>query len=518
MDRGLRLPDGLVPMIDFTNPQIWWFLSRATGMVAWVLMTITVVWGVLLKTRILRGVDNPEWLKATHRYISGLAVVMIVAHVGTLLLDEYISFGLADVLIPFHTSFEPLAIALGIFALYAVFAVQITALASAWLPDAVWRSIHLLSYVAVILVAVHSGMVGTDVGTPWYTIISLIVITTTTLAGVVRILIAGRRTPQREPVSPQEQSQAPLAEEFNARVVGRTQVGDSIAVFTLSPVDSDTPLEWDAGAHITLKLPTGLERQYSLAGDPADQTVLTIAVLDTRGEGGGSSWIHENLNVGDTLTCGLPANHFPLKPAKKYQFVASGIGVTPLRSMLFSLPAHRDWSLLYLGRKRSEMAFVDELVAHFGERIEVWASEEKGGRANLGKLVDPTAEIYACGSESVLSELEDLVPPRRLHVERFSPAERKPAGGFQAFTVIAQRSGLTIPVSADSTMLGALESSGISLPASCRRGVCGGCEVAVLSGKPEHLDSVMSDADKDELAVMYPCVSRAWGESITVDA
>jgi hypothetical protein len=84
-------------MLNFQDPQVWWFLTRASAMVGWVLLTLTVVWGVLLKTRILRGADNPEWLTVTHRYISGLALAMILTHMGTLLLDEYISFGWADI-------------------------------------------------------------------------------------------------------------------------------------------------------------------------------------------------------------------------------------------------------------------------------------------------------------------------------------------------------------------------------------------------------------------------------------
>ncbi len=96
-------------MLDFQDPQVWWFLTRASAMVAWVLLTLTAVWGILLKTRILRGADNPEWLTVTHRYISGLAMAMIATHMGTLLLDEYIQFGWTDILVPFATTFRTLA-------------------------------------------------------------------------------------------------------------------------------------------------------------------------------------------------------------------------------------------------------------------------------------------------------------------------------------------------------------------------------------------------------------------------
>ena len=192
-------------MLDFANPHIWWCLTRASAIVAWVLLTMTVVWGILLKTRILRGADNPEWLKITHRYISGLALTMIAVHVGTLLLDEFIQFGPADVFIPFATSFKPLPVALGVFALYLLLAIQMTALAAKWLPDSLWKGIHLSSYAVVGLVALHSGLVGTDVGMPWYTAMSVILITTATLAAIIRMIVAGRAKPP-PPASPAQRS------------------------------------------------------------------------------------------------------------------------------------------------------------------------------------------------------------------------------------------------------------------------------------------------------------------------
>ncbi|MEL0149092.1 MAG: 2Fe-2S iron-sulfur cluster-binding protein [Pontimonas sp.] len=496
-------------MLDFQDPQVWWFLTRASAMVAWVLLTLTAVWGILLKTRILRGADNPEWLTVTHRYISGLAMAMIATHMGTLLLDEYIQFGWTDILVPFATTFEPLPVALGIIAFWLIILVQLTALGSKWLPEGLWKGVHLSSYLVLVLVALHSGLVGTDVGTPWYTVVSLILITTATLAGIVRLVIAGREKPPARSASPTERVTPPTRPTFQARVVDRTPCGDDLAEFTLAPVDSATELEWESGAHLTLHLGNGLERQYSLAGDPADSHTLRLGVLNTRGEGGGSSWVHNNLQVGDLITCDYPKNHFPLKPAKKYQFVASGVGITPIRSMLYSIPAGREWSLLYLGRTTEDMLFADELRERYGDRVTLWASKERGSRADLEELLDPGADVYACGSAELINSLEQLVAPKRLHVERFEPKARVSNGKLDSFTIEAETSGVTVTVGPDQSALEALEEAGIAIQASCRRGTCGTCELAVLEGEPEHLDSVMSDADKDELGVMYPCVSRA---------
>lgn len=217
------------------------------------------------------------------------------------------------------------------------------------------------------------------------------------------------------------------------------------------------------------------------------------------------------------MDCDFPRNHFPLKPAKKYQFVASGVGITPIRSMLHSVPAGRDWSLLYLGRTIKDMLFVDELTREYGNRVTIWASHERGSRAPLEDLLDPAADVYACGSAEVLASLEQLVAPKRLHLERFEPKKRVTNGGLDTFTVVAAASGTTVTVPAGQSTLEALEGAGISLPASCLRGTCGTCEATVLEGTPEHLDSVMSDADKDELGVMYPCVSRSQTPRLTLN-
>ena len=503
-------------MLDFENPQVWWYLTRASAMVAWVLLTLTVVWGILLKTRILRGADNPEWLTVTHRYISGLAMAMIATHMGTLLLDEYIEFGWVDILVPFAATFEPLPVALGIIAFWLIILVQGTALGSRWLPESVWKGVHLSSYLAIVLVGLHSGLVGTDVGTPWYTAVSLILITTATLAGIVRLVIAAREKPPVRDVTKVAVAKDSANSRLRARVVQRVSVGDNLVDLTLTPLDRTVDLDWESGAHLTLHLSNGVERQYSLAGDPAEQYTLRLGVLNTHGEGGGSTWIHQNLQVGTEVDCDFPRNHFPLKPAKKYQFVASGVGITPIRSMLHSVPAGREWSLLYLGKTTKDMLFVDELIMEYGDKVTIWASKERGSRAPLEDLLDPVADVYACGSAELLASLEQLVAPKRLHLERFEPRVRASNGRVDSFSVVAATSGTTVTVGADQTILEALESAGIAVPASCRRGTCGTCEATVVEGTPEHLDSVMSDQDKDEMGVMYPCVSRSQTPNLTL--
>jgi ferredoxin len=164
------------------------------------------------------------------------------------------------------------------------------------------------------------------------------------------------------------------------------------------------------------------------------------------------------------------------------------------------------------------MLFGEEMVRLYGERVTLWATSERGSRPVLASVVDPAAEVYACGSGQVLDELERIVPAKRLHVERFEPKTRASGRAGQSFNLVASATGVSVVVHAEETIIGALARSGVTVPASCNRGVCGTCEVRVLEGTPEHLDSVMSDEDKDAVGIMYPCVSRSLSPSLTIDA
>lgn len=509
-------------MLDFSEPAVWWYITRSSAVIAWVLLTLSALWGILLKTRILRGADNPEWLKVVHRFLSSLGVLMVATHMVSLYLDTYVEFSVLDLIVPFRSTFEPFGVAMGVFGMWAMVLVWATALFMDRLPQKLWKGIHYLSYLSLFVVALHAGQVGTDVGEAWYTALSIILITATSLAVVIRIIItrrsAGVSSPKAASPQPVEKASAgvPEGDSFLARVVSRRQLATDVVEITLTPKNSSLELDWDAGSHITLHLGNGLERQYSLCGDPADSKNLTIAVLDTHGEGGGSSWIHKNLQEGMELRVDMPLQNFPLRPHKRYQFIASGIGITPIRSMLTSLPASREWELVYLGRNREDMAYLDELELVCGPRLTLHVSSERGGRLSLENAIDPAAHVYACGSEALMDELESLVHPSRLHLERFTPRDRSSEHVAHPVSVTWEPTGQTISVPTNQTILEGLEAAGVGANGSCRRGVCGSCEVRVLAGKPAHLDSVMSDEEKDEVGAFYPCVSRAEGNELVL--
>jgi ferredoxin-NADP reductase len=213
-----------------------------------------------------------------------------------------------------------------------------------------------------------------------------------------------------------------------------------------------------------------------------------------------------------------PHNHFELEASHGYLFIAGGIGITPIKAMIESLPSRRDWRLLYAGRSRASMAYANELEEMFGDRVTIHADLEEGRRVDLDAVIAGfDGHVYVCGPEPLLDALISRVPADRLHYERFSAVDRSEGAIVEAFEVTFARSRKTISVGKDQSLLKAINENGGALISSCGEGVCGTCEVRVLSGQLIHLDSVMSDEDKDAIGVMYPCVSRGTGSTLVLD-
>jgi methionine sulfoxide reductase heme-binding subunit len=146
------------------NPHIWWYTARATGIVAWALATASVVWGMALSSRALGPKPRAPWLLDLHRFLGGLTVLFVGAHVGALMADSYVNFTPADVLVPFASSWKPDAVAWGIAAMYFLVAVEVTSLLRSYIRKGLWRAVHLTSYAVYALASIHYLTAGTDAG------------------------------------------------------------------------------------------------------------------------------------------------------------------------------------------------------------------------------------------------------------------------------------------------------------------------------------------------------------------
>ena len=333
----------------------------------------------------------------------------------------------------------------------------------------------------------------------------------------------------------------PGADPFAVREVRVRQKrweAEGVMSLELQPLDGSPVPAWTPGSHIDVVLPSGLVRQYSLCGDPADPTSYTIAVLrDVNGKGG-SKEIHDSSLVGETLGIRGPRNHFKLREADSYLLIAGGIGITPILTMARRLDQEgAPYRVLYTGRTRVAMAFQAELAALGGVQVNC---DDETGQVDVDAVVgglEPGTEIWCCGPEGLLRAVEAAGARYavKVHVERFGtqapPEQRRtsvvavaaPAAGGAAevvgdsFEVELRRSGVTLKVDPDRTILESVREYLPGVISSCEEGFCGACETRVLEGIPDHRDEVLDDTDRATNETMMICVSRSCSPKLVLD-
>jgi ferredoxin-NADP reductase len=247
-----------------------------------------------------------------------------------------------------------------------------------------------------------------------------------------------------------------------------------------------------------------------------------VGVLREQSGRGGSAFVHDELEVGDLVGVGGPRNNFALVPSEQYLFVAGGIGITPLLPMVRQAELLGvDWRLLYGGRTRTSMAFLDELST-YGDRVQVVPQDEFGLLDLPGFLGDPRpgVRIYSCGPAPLLAAMETACagwPAHTLRTERFVGEELGGPVRTAPFEVELARTGATVTVTPSTTVLEAVGAAGVDVLSSCRQGICGTCETTVLEGVPDHRDALLDDAERQANDCMFICVSRARSDRLVLD-
>ncbi|MBB3219587.1 PDR/VanB family oxidoreductase [Pseudoduganella umbonata] len=302
----------------------------------------------------------------------------------------------------------------------------------------------------------------------------------------------------------------------------RYEAAGIVSVELVPPQGGELPA-FEAGAHIDLHLPNGVVRSYSLWNPPQERHRYVIGVLHDRNSRGGSRYVHEQLRVGAAITIGAPRNNFPLDVAAAHTvLVAGGIGITPILGMLRELQRlGKSVELLYCARSRSEAAFADALAAEEGVRVHF--DGEAGGPPDLRGFLaakSPADHFYCCGPTPMLNAFESTCAELGLpnvHIERFAPAEPAVATQGSAYECQLARSQKLILVPPGKSLLDALLEAGADVDHSCREGVCGSCETAVLDGMPEHRDGVLTKAERESGKTMMVCVSGCKGRRLVLD-
>lgn len=283
---------------------------------------------------------------------------------------------------------------------------------------------------------------------------------------------------------------------------------------------------FEAGAHVDVHLPGGVVRSYSLAGDPSDTSHWLLGVLLEAKSRGGSSALHHKVRVGDLLQVGVARNAFPLASAAQHSIlIAGGIGITPLKAMAHTLKgAGASFELHYCARSPGHVAFMKELQALVPqEHLHFHYDGGEPGKgldiAGLLKVAAPNTHVYYCGPSGFMSACAQASahwPQETVHSEHFKAPEPKatdlPDGAFEVHLV---KSGETIQVGPDQTIVRAIELTGRRVSTSCLSGLCGACKVEYVDGEVDHRDYILSDEEKTHCLTV--CVSRAKGKTLSLN-
>jgi phthalate 4,5-dioxygenase reductase component len=308
------------------------------------------------------------------------------------------------------------------------------------------------------------------------------------------------------------------------RVASVTDVAHAIRSFELVQPDGSELPAFTPGSHVKVQTPNGLVRKYSLCNDPAERHRYVITVKREDGGQGGSLSMHANLQVGDVLPTSIPDNAFPMvEKARSYLFIAGGIGITPIMSMIRSLRElpEAPWKLYYLTRHREDAAFLEELTQlAWRKNVVVHHSRGDSDKAfDLWPILEKpnTGHIYCCGPRRLMEAVRDMTGhwmASRVHFESFSEG-----GGVQPddqpFSVSLARSAMEFEVPVGKSILATLREHGCSAPSSCESGTCGTCRTALLEGQADHRDMVLMPEEMASQIMI--CVSRAKSARLVID-
>jgi DMSO/TMAO reductase YedYZ heme-binding membrane subunit len=144
-----------------------WYVARSAGIVSWGLLALSVIWGLALSTRALGRRPRANWLLDLHRFLGGLAVIFVAVHLVGLAFDSWVDIGLRQMLLPFTSDWNPVAVSWGVVGLYLLLAIELTSLVRTRLPKRFWKGIHLSSYGLYVVATVHMLTAGTDAGSKY---------------------------------------------------------------------------------------------------------------------------------------------------------------------------------------------------------------------------------------------------------------------------------------------------------------------------------------------------------------
>ncbi len=195
------------------NDKVWWYAARSGGIVAWVLLALSVLWGLALSTKVFGKRPRPNWLLDLHRFLGGLSVVFTAVHVVSILFDKFVTFTVLNVLVPYTGSWHVGAVAWGIVAMYMLVAVEITSLLRKRLSKQAWRAVHYLSFPLFAFATIHAVTAGTDRHTALLRLVLAVGLLSVAVLTIVRVwqaddhdVMTSPRVPPRIPARDPQRS------------------------------------------------------------------------------------------------------------------------------------------------------------------------------------------------------------------------------------------------------------------------------------------------------------------------
>jgi vanillate O-demethylase ferredoxin subunit len=315
---------------------------------------------------------------------------------------------------------------------------------------------------------------------------------------------------------------------IRVRVLRKAVEAEGICSFELAAEDGQPLPAFSAGSHVDVQVADGLTRQYSLCNDSAETHRYLIGVLREPASRGGSTAMHDRVQVGDVISISAPKNHFALAhEARSHLLLAGGIGITPILCMAERLAqTGADFELHYCTRSPARTAFAQRIrgsafAACVSFHHDDGDAAQKIDIASLLAQPAPGRHVYVCGPKGFMDAVLGTArangwPEPQLHFEFFT-ADVAPRDADEAFDVKLASSGRVVHIPKGMTVLNALADAGVIVPSSCEQGVCGTCITRVIEGVPDHRDMYFTPEEQAANAEFTPCCSRSRTPLLVLD-
>ena len=487
-----------------------------------------------------------------HNTLAYATVLLIFAHPLLLLTAEGKGFGLTEILLPFLGPYQPFENTLGAIALYATLVIFVTSYFRKSLSFRRWKVIHYTNYLTAITFLFHSTLTNPNLndkpidfmdGGKVFVLISVVIVT---LAIIGRAFYAGRAA--RQGVTTAEAVHA-SAERWEGRLRVARKFVETSAVQTfrlMTESGAPLPFHWKAGQYVTLALqtPNGpIRRAYTIASSPNQSRFLEITVK-REATGGGSQYLHDNVQVGQMLSVKGPQGDFTFvgDEADGIVMIAGGVGITPMMSTLRHL-TESAWThpatLIYGTQTLADVIFRDELAAiekrhpNFRLHLLPTVADDPTWTGQNGYLTPAMilgfvpniarARVHLCGPApmmaAVLPMLDGLgVNEGAIFTEAFTSLPFEPGpGADEEVSMTFAKSGKTVIARRGEGVIRVAEANGIAMDYSCRNGECGSCRCKLLDGEVDMPDKTSLTAKERKAGFILACVARPVSDAITLD-